>query len=64
MKFKIMGKEGDAGYDYDTDIAELKFNELKESMLPMEITESGIKKLDKFNPGTDVVVWMPRIMGG
>jgi hypothetical protein len=64
MKFKIMGKHGDAAFDYADDIVEVKFKELSKTMLPMEITPSGNKALTKFNPDSDTVVWMPKIMGG
>ena len=66
MKFKIMGKKGDAEFDYDTiEMAKIKFNELLGSnLLPMEVTPSGNKALTVFKPDAEKVIWMPKIAGG
>ena len=66
MRFKIMGKKGDAAFDYDTlEMQQVKFAELKSAgMLPMVREPSGSRLLQKFEPGVDEVIWIPRITGG
>ena len=66
MKFKIMGKKGDAAYDYDTlDMQQIKFAELREAgMLPVVREPDGSRLLQKFEPDHDEVIWIPRITGG
>jgi hypothetical protein len=65
MKFKIMGTKGDAAFDYDTDAAEVKFNELLAAdYIPVQSKggKSGVVK--EFDPDAEKVTWMPKIMGG
>lgn len=65
MKFKILCDKGDAGYDYDTDVAEIKFDELKSSgMLPMVITPDKREIVQKFDPDIEEISWLPAVMGG
>ena len=66
MKFKIMGKKGDAEFDYDDlELAEIKFDELVESnYLPVEKTPAGTKALVEFNPKVKEILWMSKITGG
>jgi hypothetical protein len=66
MKFKIMGKKGDAEFDYETiEMQKIKFDELQTAgMLPMVKTGSKTKMLKEFDPGVDEVIWIPKIMGG
>ncbi|MFH1526279.1 MAG: hypothetical protein ABIG69_06435 [Bacteroidota bacterium] len=65
MKFKIMGKKGDAVYDYDVATAEIKFNELfSAGMVPM-IKESGKNQVAKvFKSDIEEITWIPQIAGG
>lgn len=65
MKFKIMGKEGDAGFEYDDPaMAEIKFDELRESMVPA-VRENGKNRILKsFDPAVEEVVWLPKLIGG
>lgn len=55
MKFKIMGKKGDAAFDYDTiEMQKLKFNELiNDNMLPMVIEDGKNRILENFDPNID-----------
>jgi hypothetical protein len=67
MKFKIMGRKGDAVYDYDTATGEVKFNELlSDGLVPFGSSGEGKKlaKVDKFHPDLEEVVWMPKLVGG
>ena len=66
MKFKIMGRKGDAEFDYDDlELAEIKFDELVESnYLPVEVKPNGTKALTKFNPEIKEILWMSKITGG
>lgn len=66
MKFKIMGKKGDAVFEYDTiEMQKVKFQELQGSgMLPMVRGGGGSRVLKEFEPDAEEVIWMPRIMGG
>lgn len=66
MQFKIMGTQGDAGYEYDTlDMQMIKFAELQSSgMLPVKTTPAGKEIMKEFDPNIDEVVWIPRIVGG
>ena len=66
MEFKIMGRKGDAVFDYDMETAEIKFNELLSAgMLPVEADESGgSKPVASFRRDLERVTWIPRIAGG
>jgi hypothetical protein len=65
MLFKIMGKEGDAAYDYDLDVAEIKFDELKgANLLPVAVKEGRREVLKSFDPEVEQVIWMPKVIGG
>ena len=66
MKFKIMGRKGDAEFDYnDLELAEIKFDELVESnYLPVKVSPSGTKALTKFDPDIEEILWMSKITGG
>ena len=66
MKFKIMGKKGDAAFDYDTlEMQKVKFAELKDAgMLPMVRGSGGRRLLQKFDPAAEEVIWIPKITGG
>lgn len=66
MKFKILGKKGDVGLDYDIETAEIKFNELLSSGLtPFAQNETkALAKVNNFKECEDEVLWLPRIAGG
>ena len=65
MKFMIMGKKGDAVYDYDVETAEVKFNELLTSNLLPVVCKGAVKEIaKKFDPDADEVTWIPKIAGG
>ena len=65
MKFRILCDKGDAGYDYDTDMAQIKFDELiKDNYLPMKVEQGKHLPMKTFDPSINEVVWMPNIMGG
>lgn len=66
MKFKIMGKKGDAEFDYDDiELAKIKFDELVESnYLPVAVSPSGTKALTKLNRDIEEILWMSKITGG
>ena len=66
MQFKILCREGDALYDYPTEVAELKFDELRTAgMVPMVVEQEGKNRLlSKFEPDVEDITWMPAIMGG
>lgn len=67
MKFKIMCDKGDAGYDYDTETAEIKFNELlSQNYLPVAVDpDTGKNKnVKEFDPDIQELIWVPAIMGG
>ena len=65
MKFKILCHKGDAQFDYDTEIASIKFDELRGSgMLPMKISPDGNVPMRVFDPNAVEVMWVPAIAGG
>lgn len=66
MKFKILGKKGDAEFDYDTiEMQEIKFNELKTAgMMPMVVDQGKNRMIQKFEPDADEIIFIPKIMGG
>jgi hypothetical protein len=61
-----MGKKGDAEFDYETiEMQEIKFAELKNAgMLPMVVEGGKNRMIDKFEPGADEIIFIPKIMGG
>jgi hypothetical protein len=65
MRFKILCREGDDPYDYPTEVAELKFNELKQAgMLPVVYEGTKAVALKDFDPDIEEVTWLPAIRGG
>ena len=66
MIFKILCSDGDFEGDYDTiEMAETKFNELQNAgMLPMKVEPTGNRLMKKFDPMAEMVMWVPKIMGG
>lgn len=67
MKFKIMGKKGDAEFTYeDVETQQMIFNELKESgMVPVVMEEGQANRtLIEFDADVDEIIWMRPITGG
>ena len=65
MIYKILCDKGDAPFDYDVDVAEVKFDELKNSgYLPMKVDGKKHVPMKAFDPDAEEVVWVPAIVGG
>ena len=69
MKFKIMGKKGDAASVYeDLETQIMKFDELvAANFRPLALYEDEEKEnvlLKEFDPDVETILWMPKMVGG